>query len=55
MDDTDLDFFTKLISEICTYAVQNGYEPDDTLRAVSENILALLEIATYNGWKGVDT
>ena len=53
MNDTDL--LTKLISEICTYAVQNGFEPDDTLRTVAENILALLEIATYNGWKGVDT
>ena len=51
----DTDFFTKLISEICNYAVKNGYEPDATLRAVAENILTLLEISTYNGWRGSNT
>ena len=51
----DTDFLSKLISEICNYAVNNGYEPDTTLKAVAENILTLLEISTYNGWRGNET
>ena len=51
----DTDFLAKLISEICNYAVKHGYEPDATLRAVAENILKLLEISTYNSWRGNET
>lgn len=39
-------------AEICGYAVKNGMEPDDTIRTISNNFLSLLEIATFNGWKG---
>lgn len=49
MDDTK--FMADIIARICDYAVVNGMEPDDTLKTVAENILALLEISTYNNWK----
>lgn len=49
---SDTEFLTHLISEICTYAVKNDMEPDDALKTISENILMLLEISTFNGWKG---
>ena len=47
----DVEFLTYIISEICEYAVEQGMEPDDTLKTVSENILALLKISTFNNWK----
>jgi len=50
----DEEFLSQIISAICNYAVKNGYEPNDTLKAVSENILAMLEIATFNNWKPED-
>ena len=40
MDDTE--FMTHIIAEICNYAVTNG--------TVADNILALLEISTFNSW-----
>ena len=48
---SDEEFLVHIISEVCDYAVENGMEPNDTLRAVSENILKLLEISTFNNWK----
>ncbi len=47
----DKDFMAQIIAEICNYAVLNGMEPDDTLGTVADNILALLEIATFNNWE----
>lgn len=47
----DIKFMTDIISEICEYAKANGMEPDETLRTFSENILALLEISTFNNMK----
>lgn len=47
---TDAEFMTHIIQEICDYAVKNGMEPDDTLKTVADNIKALLEISTFNGW-----
>ena len=47
---SDADFMTHIISEICTYAVENEMEPDDTLETIAENILALLKISTFNSW-----
>lgn len=47
----DCEFITHIISKICAYAHNNGLEPDDTLRTMSENILALLEICTFNTMK----
>lgn len=49
---TDAEFMTYIISEICDYATDNEMEPNDTLRTVADNIKALLEISTFNNWKG---
>ncbi len=46
----DTDFLTRIIAEICNYAVDNGMEPDDTLSIIADNIKALLEISSFNGW-----
>lgn len=48
---SDQEFLTKIVSEICDYAVKNGMEPDDTLGTVADNIKALLEISTFNNWR----
>ena len=47
---TDAEFITKIISEICNYAVENEMEPDDTIRTMANNFLAILEISTFNNW-----
>ena len=47
----DNEFLVKIIGDICNYAVAKGMEPDDTLNAVADNILSLLEISTFNNWK----
>ena len=52
----DEEFLADIISQICNYAVKKGYEPNETLKIISENILTLLEISTFNNWKeGGDT
>lgn len=48
---SNTEFMSRIIAEICNYAVENGMEPDDTLGAVADSILALLEISTFNSWK----
>lgn len=50
----DEEFLSHIVSEICDYAVRNGYEPNDTLKTISENIMLMLEIATFNNWKPED-
>lgn len=47
----DIKFMTDIISEICKYANDNGMEPNETLRTFCENVLALLEISTFNNMK----
>jgi len=47
----DIDFLSNVIATICDYAVQNGMEPDETLKAIANMILSMLKISTYNGWK----
>ena len=47
---SDTDFLTRVISTICSYAVKNDMEPDETLRTVAENILTLLKFSTFNSW-----
>lgn len=47
---SDAEFMSHIIAEICNYAVANGMEPDDTLGTVADNILAMLEISTFNNW-----
>lgn len=49
---TDEEFLIHIISEICNYAIENQMEPDDTLSTIADNIKALLEISTFNRWKG---
>lgn len=45
----DIKFLTHILFEIRDYARSAGQEPDETLRAVAEWILALLKVATFNG------
>ena len=49
MDENE--FMTHIITEICDYAVENDMKPDDTLSTIADNLKALLEISTFNGWK----
>lgn len=46
----DIDFMAHVISEVCNYAVKNDMEPNETLRTVADNILALLEVGSFNRW-----
>ena len=41
-----------IISMVCDYAKANGYEPDETLKTVANNILSFLSIVSLNGWVG---
>jgi len=45
----DIKFLTHILFEIRDYARSVGQEPDETLKATAEWILALLQIATFNG------
>lgn len=48
----DIKFLTHILFEIRDYAQSAGQEPDDTLKATAEWILALLKISTFNGTEG---
>lgn len=48
----DIKFITHILFEIRDYARSAGQEPDETLRATAEWILALLQVATFNGEEG---
>lgn len=48
----DIEFLTHILFEIRDYARSVGQEPDKTLKAVAEWILALLQIATFDGTVG---
>lgn len=45
----DINFLTHILLEIRDYAMSAGQEPDETLKATAEWILALLKVATFNG------
>lgn len=49
-DEKDTRFMLGIIGEICDYCKENDIEPDDGLKTISQNILALLKISTFNGW-----
>ena len=49
---TEEEFTAHIMTEIYNYAVESSMEPDDTLSTIADNIKALLEISTFNGWKG---
>lgn len=48
----DIEFLTHILFEIRDYARSAGQEPDETLKAVAEWILNLLEVTTFNGKEG---
>lgn len=45
----DIEFLSHIVLEIRDYARSVGQEPDETLKATAEWIMALLQIATFNG------
>ena len=47
----DEGLLTAVVTKICDYAVNNNLSPDESLKIVSENILAILEIASFNNWR----
>lgn len=51
MFDKSIEFMSHIIAEIAEHAIENGEEPDDTIRTVAQNLLCLLEIATCNHWE----
>ena len=48
----DIEFLSHIVLEIRDYARSVGQEPDETLKATAEWIMALLQIATFNGTEG---
>lgn len=48
---TDEELISNILDEICEYAILNNMVPDETLRTMAENILALLEISTFNNYQ----
>ena len=44
----DIKFLVDIIFKIRVYAIKEGLEPDDTIRTVANDMLALLEVATFN-------
>lgn len=49
--ENDTQLMNDVISYICDYARYNDMNINDTLKIVAENILAICEIADFNGWK----
>lgn len=47
----DADFMTDIINYICDYAVENGLDPNETIKIVAENLLSILEIANFSEWR----
>ena len=46
------EFLVHVMGEICDFAVDCGVDPDQALQDISGDITKLLQITTYNGWKG---
>lgn len=44
---SDSEFMTDLLNQIAKYARKNGYSVDETIKTISNNFLALVEIATF--------
>lgn len=49
--ENDMRLMVDVISHICDYARDNDMRVTDTLKTVAENILAICEIADFDGWK----
>ena len=48
--ESDMKLMTDVIFHICNYASNNDMNVTDTLKTVAENILAICEIANFDGW-----
>lgn len=46
----DSELMTQVISLIASYAIENEMSPNETIKTVAENMLLLLEIATFEHW-----
>ena len=46
----DMEFVMDIMTEIAEYAVKKQMMPDETIKTVAENMIALLEIVTLNSW-----
>lgn len=47
----DMEFVMDIMTEIAEYAMKNQMIPDETIKTVAENMIALLEIITLNEWR----
>lgn len=50
----DSELMTQVISLITSYAIENEMSPNETIKTVAENMLCLLEIATFENWREKD-
>lgn len=46
----DSELMAQVISLIASYAIENEMSPNETIKTVAENMLRLLEIATFENW-----
>ncbi len=51
-EELDIHFVSHIVNEIAKYANENGMEVDDTIGKIAEWLLGLIEIATFNNFKG---
>ena len=47
----DRAFLTSIICEICDYAAENEMSPNETLKTIANNILSILKISNFDGWR----
>ena len=52
--EADTKFLTHIIQEICAYAYKNGMDQNETIRTIAENMIAMLEVATFSNNKGTE-
>lgn len=50
----DSELMAQVISLIASYAIENEMSPNETIKTVAENMLGLLEIATFENWRKKD-
>ena len=46
--DNDEEFMVYILMTIKDYAIENGMDPDETIKIIAENMLSILKIATFN-------
>jgi len=47
----DSELMAQVISLVASYAIENEMSPNETIKTVAENMLCLLEIATFEHWE----